>query len=183
MSADDGYRELLIGCGSRREKTVVLGGTTPNWQNLTALDINPDHRPDVVWDLMQMPLPFEDNSFNEIHAYEVLEHTGSQGDYRFFFAQFSEFWRILRPNGAFCASVPLASSPWALGDPSHTRIVTPANLIFLDQTEYTAQIGVTSMSDFRYIYKADFSTSMGRDEGESFVFILRAQKPSRITVP
>lgn len=148
--------ELLIGCGSQHSKRVYPKPEARGWTDLVTLDINADHRPDVVHDLTVLPLPFEDESFEEIHAYEVLEHTGQQGDYRFFFAQFSEFWRLLKPGGHLCGSVPLPTSVWALGDPSHTRIIPKESFQFLDQSEYQRQIGVTTMSDFRWLYQADF---------------------------
>lgn len=175
-----GYRELLIGAGSRRDKLISPPDRPATWQALTTLDINPMHQPDVVWDLTELPLPFEDDSFDEIHAYEVLEHTGSQGDFRFFFGQFSEFWRILKPRGLFCATVPAVGSKWVWGDPSHTRTLTAENLLFLDQTEYTKQVGHSPMSDFRWIYKADFHTALTTVREESLGFILQAIKPSRI---
>ena len=172
-------RELLIGCGSRRTKNLAKDGDAA-WNNLTTLDINPDHKPDVVWDLTQFPLPFDDDTFDEIHAYEVLEHTGTQGDYKFFFAQFSEFWRILKPGGYFVATVPSATSEWAWGDPSHTRIVHPNQLWFLQQNAYD-RVGETPISDFRWIYKADFNiTHYVPDSNGSFQFALQAIKPSRI---
>lgn len=171
------YSELLLGAGSRVAKDVLLPGMPATFNNLTRLDNNPDHRPDVVWDLTKHPLPFADNSFNEIHAYEVLEHLAQQGDYRFFFAEFSEYWRILKPNGLFLASVPDRLSKWAWGDPSHTRIIQAENLVFLDQDEYAAQVGVTTMSDFRYLYKAHFKTIFMQIRGESLCFALRAIKP------
>ena len=151
-------RELLIGCGSERTKRLTCDGSK-DWSNLTTLDYNPDHKPDVVWDLMQAALPFEDNSFDEIHAYEVLEHIGPQGDYHLFFAQFTEFHRILKPNGYLVASVPHWASMWAWGDPSHSRIINEGTLAFLSQAEYVKQVGKTPMTDFRYLYKADFKTS------------------------
>lgn len=70
---------------------------------------------------------------------------------------------------------------WAWGDPSHTRIISPGTLTFLDQTEYTRQVGKTAMSDFRHMYKADFSTEFVQDQDGSFAFIVRAVKPSRIS--
>ena len=88
-------KELLIGCGSNHEKKIVYDGIN-DWSNLITLDYNKDHNPDICWDLLSLPLPFKDQEFDEIHAYEVLEHLGQQGDYKLFFAQFSEFWR-LRP--------------------------------------------------------------------------------------
>ncbi len=171
-------RELLIGCGSNHTKKLCLNNRT-EWDNLTTLDYNGDHNPDIVHDLMVMPLPFEDNSFDEIHAYEVLEHTGAQGDYKFFFKQFEEFYRILKPGGVLLATCPSRNSPWAWGDPSHTRIVQPENLIFLDQSEYIRQVGKTAMSDFRNIYSADFSPVFAQDDGMTFSFALKAVKPSR----
>jgi SAM-dependent methyltransferase len=114
--------------------------------------------------------------FDEIHAYEVLEHCGRQGDYRTFFAQFTEFARILKPGGFFFATVPSIHSPWAWGDPSHTRVIPPETLVFLSQEEYTKQVGVTAMSDFRSIYKANFSVVMSDDDGNNHRFVLQAHK-------
>lgn len=176
------YNELLIGCGMQRIKVIHVN-TRTQWSNLVTLDINPQHKPDVVWDLNRLPLPFADDSFDEIHAYEVLEHVGRQGDYEFFFAQFSDFWRILKPNGVLIGTCPLPTSVWAFGDPSHTRIVPKENFVFLDQTEYIRQVGKTAMSDFRYLYKADFAPVHLSERGESLGFVLAAVKPSRIQPP
>lgn len=168
-------RELLIGCGSKRDRRLNFGDLT-EWTNLTTLDYNPDHKPDVVHDLTVFPYPFDDNTFDEIHAYEVLEHTGAQGDYKFFFAQFTEFWRILKPGGLFMATCPSRHSEWAWGDPSHTRILQKEQLVFLSQKNYEEQVGVTPMSDFRHIYKADYEIAGVEEDENKFVFALRAKK-------
>lgn len=170
--------ELLIGCGNSREKILYVNGEK-SWSNLTTLDFYKECNPDVVWDLNQIPLPFLSNSFDEIHAYEVLEHTGRQGDWEFFFAQFSDFWRILKPDGILFAKCPSLRSRWAWGDPSHTRILQPENLLFLSQDEYAARVGVTPMSDFRRIYKADFKTLHSAEDGETFMFALQAIKGTK----
>lgn len=167
-------KELLIGCGSMRDKRLVCD-KTDTWSNLTTLDYNPAHKPDHIWDLNIGTLPFNDNTFDEIHAYEVLEHTGAQGDYKFFFKQFADFWRVLKPNGHFLATCPSRHSVWAYGDPSHTRVLQKEQLIFLDQDEYS-QVGTTSMSDFRSIYKANFKAVYVKEDDESFQFILKAIK-------
>lgn len=168
------YRELLIGCGARRNKDIPVTNCR-EWQNLTTLDINPDHNPDVVWDLNDIPLPFEDNVFDEIHAYEVLEHCGRQGDYKFFFAQFSDFWRIMKPGAVFAATVPLWNTRWAWGDPSHARVITRETLLALSQAQYKLHVGRDQMTDYRYIYKADFDI-LKADEMGALVFVLRAVK-------
>ena len=175
-------RELLIGCGSRRVKQVEVNGRV-GWDDLTTLDADPSCGPDVRWDLTEFPFPFAGDSFDEIHAYDVLEHTGSQGDYRFFFAQFSDFWRLLKPNGLFCAIVPSLTSPWAWGDPSHTRCLPPTCLMYLDQAAYAENIGKSPMSDFRGIYRGDFTTEFTKLDELNFVFVLRAVKPSRWVSP
>ena len=168
-------KELLIGCGATRDKRLSVDGTQ-KWSSLTTLDCNAEHKPDHVWDLMQGNLPFADNSFDEIHAYEVLEHTGAQGDYRFFFRQFSDFWRELKPGGFLMATCPSRHSAWAWGDPSHTRILQKENLVFLSQAEYRKQIGITPMSDFRNIYNADFEPVFIHEDADVFQFVLRALK-------
>lgn len=170
--------ELLLGAGSSRVKKLVYGGRA-DWSALTTLDYNADHHPDVVFDLNTTRLPFDDDSFDEIHAYEVLEHLGTQGDWRFFFGQWADFWRVLRPGGVFMGTVPLPGSVWAWGDPSHTRVIPKESFIFLSQPEY-AQVGKTAMSDFRFFYKADFDIFHLHENGDILEFGLRAVKPSRV---
>lgn len=169
------YRELLIGCGSRTNKDLFINDMS-EFKNVTRLDVNSDHNPDVVWDLTKHPLPFEDNTFNEIHAYEVLEHLAYQGDFKFFFSEFSEYWRILKDNGLFFGSSPDRNSEWAWGDPSHKRIIQKENFVFLDQDEYKAQVGKTRMSDFRNIYKAHFKLVYSDIKDKTFQFVLQAIK-------
>jgi SAM-dependent methyltransferase len=174
--------ELLIGAGSKRVKQLASEGRR-EWSALVTLDINPDHKPDVVWDLNKRPLPFEDSTFDEIHAYDVLEHLGRQGDYRSFFDEWSEWWRILKPDGILFGISPAAVSVWAWGDPGHTRIVSPECLTFLSQDEYIKQIGISPMTDYRFCYKADFEPLFRERKDHAFLYAMQAVKPSRINVP
>lgn len=120
--------------------------------------------------------------WDEIHAYEVLEHLGSQGDAASYFAHFSEIYRLLKPGGHLCATVPSRYSSWLWGDPSHRRAILPESLVFLDQTEYVKQCDAknpTSMSDFRHLYRADFEVVGTADNRTQMMFVLKAVKPSR----
>jgi SAM-dependent methyltransferase len=174
--------ELLLGCGSNRKKKIYLQGRQ-EWTQLVTLDCVATHSPDVVHDLESLPLPFPDNSFDEIHAYDVLEHTGRLGDIKFFFDQWSDFWRILKPDGLFFGVSPAKTSPWAWGDPGHTRLVLPEHFAFLQQTQYTKQVGTTPMSDYRSLYKADFDIYSTDVDDVFHKFILIAVKPSRYVEP
>jgi len=167
--------ELLLGSGSSRDRRVGVDGRS-EWSDLTTCDINPSHGVDVVWDLEELPWPFADDSFTEIHAYEVLEHLGRQGDAESFFAHFYECWRILAPGGYLAATVPRADSPWAWADPGHRRVILAESLVFLSQEQYEVQVGVTAMSDYRDLWQGDFETVWTEPVGESLYFVLRAKK-------
>ncbi len=161
---------LVIGCGGSPYRFVTEGQ-----HQITTLDNNPSHQPDVLHDLNTIPLPFENDSFDQIHASHVLEHCGVQGDAKFFFNQFADFWRILKPNGVLIAAVPMWNNMWAWGDPSHTRVISEGSLVFLDQANYS-QVGKTVMSDFRHMYDADFKVTDKLVREDEFCFTLRANK-------
>lgn len=170
--------ELLLGAGSVHKKRLSLEGQE-KWTELVTLDMNADHKPDLVWDLTKRPLPFAEGIFDEIHAYEVLEHLAQQGDWRSFFDEWSEWYRLLKPGGFFFGTSPAVTSPWAWGDPGHTRIISPECMTYLTQPQYDEQVGKTGMTDYRFAYKADFDAIYGKVENETFSFVLRAVKPSR----
>lgn len=169
------YAELLIGCGNSRKKKIRHGDITEEWRNLTTLDIDTGCKPDVIHDLAKLPLPFADNSFDEIHAYEVLEHTGSQGDWRFFFDQFAELYRIVKPGGYVIGSCPMWDSKWAWGDPGHTRLINQTHLLYLNQDLY-AEVGDTTLTDYRWYWKGDFDLVACVEKTEVFGFVLQARK-------
>lgn len=171
--------DLLLGCGSNHAKQMSVRGRT-EWSGLVTLDFDDSHKPDVVHDIGKLPLPFADGTFDEIHAYEVLEHVGSPGDWRFFFDQWSDFWRILKPGGCVIGHSPDYRSPWAWGDPGHTRVITLESFTFLRQPNYSEQVGKSAMTDYRFCYKADFDIDCADSNGEHVFFVLRAVKPSRI---
>ena len=168
--------ELLIGAGNDRRKKVTFSSIPEQWCELVTLDNNPSLDVHYHHDLNNIPYPFDDDMFDEIHAYEVLEHCGKQGDWRFFFDQFHEFWRILKPGGWFIATCPMWDSPWAWGDPGHTRIISPESLVFLSQEEYEKQVGVNAMTDYREWYKADFELYTKQEGDHNWGFVLKAKK-------
>ena len=169
--------ELLIGCGNSRRKKLSLSDR--GWQALTTMDHDPDCGADVVHDLEEYPWPFADGAFDEVHAYCVLEHLGQQGDYKAFFATFAEIYRVLKPGGHLIGICPSHKSEWAWADPSHTRIIAPGSLVFLDREQYHNQVGRTAMTDFRWLWKGDFEPVHIDDDGDRFSFGLKAHKPVR----
>lgn len=167
--------ELLIGCGNSRTKKLTLDSF--EWDDLTTMDHDPNCGADIIHDLETYPWPLDDSSFDAVHAYCVLEHLGRQGDYVSFFALFAEIYRVLEPGGLLYGICPSRESRWAWGDPSHTRIIQPESLVFLDQSQYEKQVGVTAMTDFRWLWKGDLRVVTHEDDGNDFKFVLRANKP------
>jgi len=178
-----GYRELLIGCGRSRDKRIDPGGAPRAWQNLTTLDSNEDVKPDVVLDLEVDHLSdhFGEDVFNEVHAYEVLEHLGRQGDAIEFFITFADIWRVLKPGGFLCGTCPSRFSEWLWGDPGHTRAILPVCLKFLSQPFYDQCDGPrpTAASDYRAIWQGDFEIIRSHDDHTLHWFVLQAIKPPR----
>jgi len=145
---------LMLGAGHTpaERKLFTTDSARQHDTKWITLDFNADAKPDVLFDLWDLEnglrLPFEDDTFDEIHAYEVLEHFGVQGDFRGFFATFRELWRILKPNGFLIGTSPDPSGEWAWSDPGHTRVISYGSLQYLTRTMY-ARLGKSPASDYR----------------------------------
>lgn len=81
-------KKLNLGCGEDKK---------PGYVNL---DFHDHVSPDVVHDLNVFPYPFEDNSFDEIICYHILEHLDKP------FWVMRELHRILKPGGKLFIKVP-----------------------------------------------------------------------------
>ena len=92
--------KLNLGCGSDIREDYVN------------LDVAPLPGVDVVHDLNQLPLPFEDGRFSEILCLDVFEHV----DYP---PLLKECHRILKPGGRVVLEVPHFSSNNNHVDPTH----------------------------------------------------------------
>jgi len=125
---------------------------------------------------------FQDNVFDEAHAYEILEHLGPLGNaYKFFF-DFDELWRILKPDGFLCATCPSRESQWLWGDPGHSRCILPVTLRFLHRPHYDIVVGRSPSSDYRNQFRSDWDIIYSDDTAEdrqTHKFVLRAVKPAR----
>jgi hypothetical protein len=168
-AAQPGYRELLLG-GSRKVK--LLGRKNlRQFQDCTHLQWNGGPLADLGQD-----------SFDEVHCYHQMQRLGRQGDFETLFGQFTELWRVLKPNGVLCLALPSPHSDWIWGDPGHTRAITSQTITYLQQPEYDKQLLTTAMVDYRPIYKADFEPEYLHDDGREMRVILRAVKPSRCSL-
>lgn len=83
---------LEIGCGIRRS-----GDTT------IAIDKIKTPQVDIVRDVAKRGIPFCSSMFDQVLAYDVIEHIESYDDLIFLF---NEIYRVLKPNGLFHFTTP-----------------------------------------------------------------------------
>jgi len=96
-------RKLNLGCGKDIREGYV---------NLDAISLP---GVDVVWDIEKIPLPFEDEQFEEILCNSILEHVD-------FIKVLKELHRILKMGGVIKITVPHFSSKNNFIDPTHKRM-------------------------------------------------------------
>jgi SAM-dependent methyltransferase len=104
-------RVLDIGCGRRK----IDGAVGLDHVNIPGVDIIAD---------LNKVLPIEDESFDIVHADQVLEHVSD------LIGLIYEVHRILKPGGKLIAHVPYFRSSWAHIDPTHVRSFTIQSMNF-----------------------------------------------------
>lgn len=97
-------KKLNLGCGTDIKK---------GWVNLDSSGLP---GVDVVHDLTKLPLPFADNTFDEILCQDILEHIPEYEEV------LKDLHRILAPGGAVHIRVPHFTSKNNFTDPTHRRM-------------------------------------------------------------
>ena len=138
-------RVLNLGCGINRRRLYK----EPFPDGTVHLDMNPDVEPDLLWDVNN-GLPLMDwhprgglmaNTFDEVHAYHLIEHVGAMGDTKVWFAFWRDCWRLLRPGGTMYVIAPYYLHEDAVGDPTHVRLIAPQTFHFLNRAAYLRKDG------------------------------------------
>jgi SAM-dependent methyltransferase len=70
------------------------------WFRLTTLDISPAAKPDIVIDLEKEGIPFKDNVFDFVLAFNIVEHLSRREEV------LREVYRVLKPGGELIGIIP-----------------------------------------------------------------------------
>jgi SAM-dependent methyltransferase len=83
------------------------------------------------------PIPFADNQFDSVSAYDFLEHVprvlpsaDGSGTRLPFVELMNEVWRVLKPGGLFYASTPVYPHVNAFADPTHVNTLTVGTHVY-----------------------------------------------------
>lgn len=113
-------RKLRIGCGFDQEGDYVN------------LDISDVCNPDIVHDVRNGLPMFEDNKFDEVQAWGILEMILPNEEFRLVL---NEIWRVLKPNGVLDGQVPSTDPRVLMIDPFDRRWFHPETWKYFDYRE------------------------------------------------
>lgn len=104
-------------------KKLNLGCGTDIREGYINLDISNLPGVDVVHNIESLPLPFGDDTFDEIICQDVLEHVE-------YIPVLEEIYRIMKTNGALKIRVPHFSSKNNYIDPTHKKMFSWETFLF-----------------------------------------------------
>lgn len=136
-------RHLDLGCGERPRNPYERGQLCGVDIRMPEAAIAHEHR---VANLVLEPIPYADDSFASVSAYDFIEHVprlfpdGRGGTLFPFVRLMDEIWRVLAPGGRLYALTPAYPHPEAFVDPTHVNIVTERTHLYFCGVEPQARM-------------------------------------------
>jgi SAM-dependent methyltransferase len=170
MNNDVVSRHLDIGCGSKPRnpyERLELYGV-----DLSVAEPSATFR---QANLALEPIPFPDDHFQSVSAYDFLEHvpriltcSGGAGTRLPFVELMNEIWRVLAPGGLLYAQTPVYPHQAVFADPTHVNLVAFDTFMYFTRPTLMARMyGFTGTFDvvrvLRYKPRRDYD-SIGMDK-------------------
>jgi SAM-dependent methyltransferase len=100
-------------------------------------------------------LPFEDDTFDSISAFDFLEHlpriSASDGPTATYLGYLNEIHRVLKPEGLFLSFTPCYPHPGAFTDPTHVNYMTRDSVHYIAGQGYARSLQYGYLGDFEII--------------------------------
>jgi SAM-dependent methyltransferase len=110
-----------------QELKLNIGSGNTSYPGFLNLDKKSLENVDIVWDLENLPLPFEGDSVSEIICEHVLEHI------RNFLPLMEDFYRICKPHARIQIKVPYFRYEGAFRDPTHVCFFTEHTFMYFEE--------------------------------------------------
>lgn len=148
---------------AKQKPKIVLGSGDKTRDNAVNVDITKYDKVDLIWDLEIMPWPFEDNSFDEVWAEDIIEHVDDP------FSMMEEIYRVCKDGAKVHIVGPHFMSANLPADLTHKRGFNERTFDHFDHSSATWQRYKYTNANFK-ILKAF------KDEHKNMEFTLKAKK-------
>jgi len=142
--------KLNLGCGKDKKNDYIN------------IDFSSEVEPDKVWDLEKTPLPFKQNSVNEIQAEHVLEHIHN------FVPLMHDLRRICKDKATIKIKTPFYSSWGQFNDPTHVRFFSPFTFDYFKKGTYSHEVGCNE--DMFKLKKVKINFAIGNAKKLNWLF-------------
>ena len=108
------------------------------------VDIMPNFKPDLIWDLRKTPWPIEENQFEEVYAENVIEHLPDTC------AIMEELWRISKPGAKIRIIVPHYTGYLSWSCPEHYKTFSSGTFKYFNKQFNTDYIKLNYFASKRH---------------------------------
>jgi SAM-dependent methyltransferase len=165
-------KSLDLGCGPKPKNPFSA-------DEVMGVDIREDLDNNIFKaDIVKDGIPFPDNSFDYVTAYDFIEHIpriAYTPDQRYPFIEvMNEIFRVLKPGGKFFSHTPAYPKAEAFQDPTHVNIITKDTFrLYFDHQRILARM---------YGFNGAFIVRSQRWRGAHLLSVLEKTTPPEHTV-